>query len=77
MKPILMIGKKYGHLTVIAESPSAKGHRKVLCKCDCGNTLVVDAGNLRSGHTTSCGHCERYIFVPPDSFRCHPMRIHS
>lgn len=70
MKRIPMVGKKYGHLTVITDGPTVKGHHKLLCKCDCGNYVMVDAGNLRSGHTKSCGHCERYIFVPPSSFKC-------
>lgn len=25
------------------------------CKCDCGETTIVQSGNLRSGHTKSCG----------------------
>lgn len=28
---------------------------RYLCTCDCGNTCVVKADNLRSGHTKSCG----------------------
>lgn len=26
-----------------------------LCRCDCGNETVVLSGNLRAGHTRSCG----------------------
>lgn len=26
-----------------------------LCKCDCGNDIVVSIGHLRNGHTKSCG----------------------
>lgn len=26
-----------------------------VCKCDCGNEVVVQGGNLRSGNTTNCG----------------------
>jgi hypothetical protein len=26
-----------------------------LCRCDCGTEKIVSAGNLRSGHTQSCG----------------------
>lgn len=26
-----------------------------LCTCDCGGTTIVNAGNLVSGNTTSCG----------------------
>lgn len=26
-----------------------------LCQCECGNTTIVQGGNLRSGNTKSCG----------------------
>lgn len=56
-----MIGKKYGHLTVISRDSSDKyGHAKWLCQCDCGNPKQISilGDNLRRGHTQSCG-CER------------------
>lgn len=55
---------------MIGEAPKKKGHRKLLCKCDCGNVTTVDAGNLRSGHTKTCGHCERYTYVGNGEIRC-------
>lgn len=47
-------------ITVIQQLPSEGGHALWECKCNCGNpkTFKVDGGNLRSGHTTSCG-CSR------------------
>ena len=56
-----MIGQKYGHLTVIARAGSDKNGQAIWeCECDCGNPnhLNVLGGNLRKGHTLSCG-CER------------------
>ena len=56
-----MIGQKYGHLTVIARAGSDKyGQALWECECDCGNPqhIVVLGGNLRKGHTVSCG-CEK------------------
>ena len=41
-----------------------------LCKCSCGNTTVAEGGNLRSGHTTSCGHCEKYDYLNPETMIC-------
>lgn len=44
---------RYGRLTtlyVIQQKP-----KKWLCYCDCGNTAEVFDGNLKRGHTTSCG----------------------
>lgn len=50
-------GQRFGKL--VALSPIYSGnkdkHTKWLCKCDCGNTLEVDLGNLRQGLSQSCG----------------------
>lgn len=55
------IGNKYGHLTVIERAGSDKNGQAIwLCECDCENhsRIKVLGGNLRKGHTTSCG-CDR------------------
>lgn len=48
-----LIGQKFGKLTVLALECVAP--RKYLCACDCGGQTIVDSGNLKSGHTKSCG----------------------
>lgn len=49
---------EYGELTVIKEvEVSAAGKRQVLCKCQCGQQVVVRLGHLRSGHSQTCGNC--------------------
>lgn len=70
MRKIPMIGRTFGNLTVLEETEKSCGHKKWLCQCSCGNTTVVDGGNLRSGHTKTCGHCERYIFIDPFTIKC-------
>lgn len=51
-----MIGKKFNMLTVMEQCESrSKGKRYWLCKCDCGNTAVVNTSNLCSGQVKSCG----------------------
>ena len=51
-----MVGKKYGHLTVISRDNSDKyGHAKWLCQCDCGNQCLVQHQYLTCGDTNSCG----------------------
>ena len=58
---INLIGKKFGHLTVISRQGSDKrGEALWECECDCDahTHLIVLGSNLRTGHTTSCG-CER------------------
>jgi hypothetical protein len=44
--------------------------RKWRCRCDCGNETVVSAGNLKTGHTRSCGCLYRkhdYDRADPDT----------
>lgn len=51
-----LAGKRFGRLVVISrETPVGIKHTKWLCKCDCGNTTVVEASSLKSGDTRSCG----------------------
>lgn len=55
-----LIGKRFGKLTVIAESEKNKhGQYMWVCRCDCGITTHPIPGiRLRQGDTTSCG-CRR------------------
>lgn len=58
-KLIDLTGQRFGRLTVIergANTPS--GQTTWICSCDCGKTVTVSGGNLRSGNSTSCG-CTR------------------
>lgn len=68
MKLIDLTGKQFGKLTVIErlqskKYPSGGGQTVYLCACECGNKKSVLAGNLRSGHTTSCGCVQDLIRV--------------
>lgn len=54
-----LIGKRYGRLVVTSLLPSdGRGHRRWVCRCDCGKIHTATTGNLNSGHVTSCG-CHR------------------
>lgn len=49
-------GKTYGLLTVMEYAGSTpKQDALWLCKCQCGNTKIVNGRDLRNGHTSSCG----------------------
>ena len=55
-----LTGNRYGRLTVLKRSEnrvSANGrqHRCWLCRCDCGNEVIVNGEYLKSGDTKSCG----------------------
>lgn len=50
-----LVGNQYGRLEVMCfiETKDKKSFWK--CKCSCGNTIIVRADSLKSGHTKSCG----------------------
>lgn len=52
-------GERFGKLTVVSLYSRASRNPlkqiKWLCKCDCGNVVVVQSGNLATGNTKSCG----------------------
>ena len=53
-------GQKFGKLTVIKRVediayPSGKTSTRWLCKCDCGNEVIVMGQNLKKNLTKSCG----------------------
>ena len=55
-----IVGKRYGKLTVLSLAEPVivtDGTRKTawLCKCDCGNELIVRDASIRSGNKKSCG----------------------
>lgn len=57
-QPLDLQGQRFGRLVAVelARTESNKGRgRHWLCQCDCGNTAVVRAAHLTSGHTVSCG----------------------
>ncbi|MBQ2176332.1 MAG: hypothetical protein II453_15150 [Alphaproteobacteria bacterium] len=55
-KLINEIGNTYGYLTVIDRAENDKeGRARWLCKCKCGNEVIVLGKHLRAGNTRSCG----------------------
>lgn len=64
-------GNHYGSLTVIERAENSHdGRTQWLCRCDCGAFSVVNAYNLQSGHTQSCGHCEKYELIDSNTMQC-------
>lgn len=64
-KVIDLTGQRFGRLTVVERagnyvSPNKKqAHSLWLCACDCGNTVIVRASQLKSRGTQSCGCLHR------------------
>ena len=55
-----LTGERFGILTVKERSGTSVHNAALwLCKCDCGNEIIVTSNNLRTGHTKSCGCVRR------------------
>ena len=54
-------GMQYGLLSVIRplEEKGDKGITMWVCRCKCGNEIIVRGSSLRNGHTKSCGCYQR------------------
>lgn len=50
-----MLGERFGRLVVLEPAESSGSHKKWLCRCDCGQEVVVWQMSLRRGTTASCG----------------------
>ena len=55
-----LTGKRFGKLVVVKQTkshvtPSGQKKARWICNCDCGNTSIVSAQDLKTGHTKSCG----------------------
>ena len=55
-----LTGNRFGRLVVLELHEVAKSRgARWLCKCDCGETVLVYRKELRSGDTQSCGCLHR------------------
>lgn len=55
-----LTGRRFGRLTVLERGDNetlSNGHNQIrwICKCDCGNKVLVRGTSLKNGHTQSCG----------------------
>lgn len=66
LRPII-IGARFGKLTVINAAEKYRGQSQWLCRCDCGKEIVVRASNLNSNNSGSCGclHQEKMTTANP------------
>ena len=57
------IGDVYGELRILSEGGKDTAHRRrVKCICSCGKETIVDAYNLTSGITKTCGECNKTLY---------------
>ena len=55
LRSVDLIGQRFGRLTVVGFAGFRNRTGVWNCKCDCGNTVEVRTGDLKSGNTKSCG----------------------
>ncbi len=56
-----LTGQRFGRWTALHREPLHDGVRLYLCRCDCGTERYVQHGNLRNGHSRSCGCLHREL----------------
>ncbi len=55
MKPLDLVGQKFGKLTVIEKAGSNGVNTLFKCQCDCGNIKTIVGVDIKKGHYVSCG----------------------
>lgn len=67
-----LTGQRFGRLVVVERAETTHVSTRWKCQCDCGNTCIVLAQNLKKGHTISCG-CYREEIRPQNKLK-HGIR---
>ncbi len=63
-KVIDLIEQQFGRLIVLQRADNSKrGQSRWLCRCDCGKKIIIQGGNLKNGHTKSCGCLRKEIMT--------------
>jgi len=73
-KLIDLTGKKFGKLIVKERAPNKNNQVCWLCKCDCGNEVIVTRRELLTGHTKSCG-CYRKEITAKRNKEIKPKKL--
>lgn len=50
-----LTGQKFNRLLVLQRGKNIGRQTAWICKCDCGNKVLVRGADLKNGHTKSCG----------------------
>lgn len=71
MKPLNLVGQRFGKLLVLEKVPSIKKQSAFFCMCDCGVGKVIIGSELNRGNYKSCG-CNRTPRTTHE-YRDHPL----
>jgi hypothetical protein len=69
MKALDLTNLIFGRLHAIKRQPNAGLRTRWLCKCICGNQVIVDTASLRNGETKSCGCLQKDLLVDNNKLR--------
>jgi hypothetical protein len=59
-----LTGMRFGQLVVLGQAtPSARGHTRWHCRCDCGKLTISHGSSLRRGGARSCGCSRQHSFT--------------
>lgn len=58
-----LTGEKFNRLTVLHREGSHGSRACWKCRCDCGNEVIVETADLKSGNTKSCGCFRKEIIA--------------
>jgi hypothetical protein len=71
-------GQRFGMLTVEGiEGQNDWRESRYWCRCDCGRRTAVWAGNLRSGHTRSCGDTSAHFAMVGNTAARYPAILRN
>ena len=72
-KAIDLTGRRFGRLVAVKTEGQPSHGLLWLCRCDCGNTKIINGSALRGGYTISCGCWQREIRRINGRNRYHPL----
>lgn len=72
MKPLDLVGQKFGKLKVLSNAGSTGKSTIFLCLCDCGVEKVLVGVELKRGKLKSCG-CSMGKPITTKPYRNHPL----
>lgn len=76
MNRVRPMGYRFGRLEVIKQAGKNKwGQSLWLCKCDCGNEIIVIGSSLKSGNTESCGCLQKEIASKVNTKHGHHKKL--
>ena len=58
-----VIGAKFNKLTILSVLEPVGGHRRCICKCDCGNIKEYSLYAVKKGGTKSCGCIRNEVVI--------------